>query len=156
MIWLLHIHVWSEFYFIHFIWLLFFHLTVNEGWLLPAQASLFAVAAVCSLSVSWWEERCDFPTSAPTMYFYIPAYVWLAQPEFRIPKSSQIGITFLKKSGWCNDFHFLKSTPDLRPTRRKDICCTWDPSQVGNAELDESGDRGMFLRAKWLLMGRRA
>lgn len=98
-----------------------------------------------SLSVSWWEERRDFPTSAPTMYFYIPAYVWLAQPEFRIPKSSQIGITFFlflflnykkgkKKSCWCNDLHFLKSTLDPRLTRRKDICCTWDPSQVGNGE----------------------
>lgn len=61
-----------------------------------AGLCLCSGCSVCSssLSVSWWEERRDFPTSAPTMYFYIPAYVWLAQPEFRIPKSSQIGITF--------------------------------------------------------------
>lgn len=114
-----------------------------------AGLCLCSGCSVCSssLSVSWWEERRDFPTSAPTMYFYIPAYVWLAQPEFRIPKSSQIGITFFlflffffnyKKRGgkscWCNDLHFLKSTLDPRLTRRKDICCTWDPSQVGNGE----------------------
>lgn len=34
------------------------------------------------------------------------------------------------KSSWCNGFHFLKSTLDPRLARRKDICCTWDQSQV--------------------------
>lgn len=72
--------------------------TVDEGLYLQCRPPCVAVVAVCSLSVSLWEERCDFPTSAPTMYFYIPAYVWLASPKFRIPKSSQIGITFKNRA----------------------------------------------------------
>lgn len=56
------------------------------------------------------------------------------------------------KSGWCNDFHFLKSTPDPRPTRREDICCTWDQSQVGKRKLrinkkrKERGELNVSLR----------
>lgn len=52
------------------------------------------------------------------------------------PNPPRLGSRF-KKSGWCNGFHSLKSTLDPRLTRREDICCTWDQSQVGTRKLHE-------------------
>lgn len=98
-----------------------------------------SVVAVCSLSVSLWEERCDFPTSAPTMYFFtsLLTFGWHSlSSAFPNPPRLESRL----KSGWCNDFHFLKSTLDPRLTRRKDICCTWDQSQVGIEKLHKSRD----------------
>lgn len=109
----------------------------------------YSVVAVCNLSVSLWEERCDFPTSAPTMYFFtsLLTFGWHSLIS-AFPNPPRLGSRF--KSVWCNDFHFLKSTLDPRLTRRKDICCTWDQSQVGKQNFI-SRELNQFLHTKQLI-----
>lgn len=58
----------------------------------PLLLQPHSAAAACSLGASLWEERRDFPTSAPTMRSYIPAYVFgWHSPSSAFPNPPRLG-----------------------------------------------------------------
>lgn len=76
-------------------------------------------------------------------------------PSSAFPNPPRLGITFIRKSGSCNDFHFLKSTLDPRLTRREDIRCTWDHSQVSRREKKTKKPR-VVEEQMWVLDAKKA